>query len=71
MWLQQSDPIFDMGVDVMRPAFNPEPKYRVTMQTGEDWTKGTDVPTAVKGLIWFTKGSNMREGPGLEYMGNL
>ena len=30
MRLQQSDPIFNMGVDVMRPAFNFEPKYRVT-----------------------------------------
>ena len=30
MWLQQSDPTFNMGVDAMRPAFNFEPKYRVT-----------------------------------------
>jgi len=29
MRLQQSDLIFNMGVDVMRPAFNLEPKYRV------------------------------------------
>ena len=29
--LQQSDPIFNMGVDVMRPAFNLEPNYRATM----------------------------------------
>ena len=25
--LQQSDPIFNMGVDIIRPAFNLEPKY--------------------------------------------
>jgi hypothetical protein len=30
MWLQRSDPIFNMGVDIMRSAFNFEPKYRVT-----------------------------------------
>ena len=36
MRLQQPDPIFNMGVDVMRPAFNFEPKYRVTMLTRED-----------------------------------
>jgi len=48
MWLQQSDPIFNVGVIVMRPAFNPEPKYRVTMLTGEDLTKGNGSPTAVK-----------------------
>jgi hypothetical protein len=48
-----------MGVDVMRSAFNFEPKYRVTMLTGEDMTKGTGTPPVVKGLIWFTDGSTM------------
>jgi hypothetical protein len=28
MWLQQSDPIFNMGVDVMRSAYNFEPQYK-------------------------------------------
>ena len=28
----------------MRPAFNPEPKYRVTMLTREEWTRGTESP---------------------------
>ena len=37
-WLQNSDPTFNMGVDVMRPAFNLEPKYRVTM-----FTRGLDL----------------------------
>jgi hypothetical protein len=31
--LQNSDPIFNMWVDVMRPVFNLEPKYRVSMLT--------------------------------------
>jgi len=53
-----------MGVDVMRPAYNFEPQYRVTMFTREDWTKATGAPPAVKGLIWFTDGSKMREGTG-------
>jgi len=30
IWLQQSDPIFNMGIDVMRPVYNFEPQYRVT-----------------------------------------
>ena len=64
MQLQQSDPIFNRGVDVMRPAFNLEPKYRVTMLTREDWTKATGIPPAVKGLVWFTDGSKMRDGTG-------
>jgi len=59
-----------MGVDVVRLIFNPEPKYRVTILTGEDWTKETGAPTAVKGLIWFTEGSKNMEGPGLQPMGN-
>jgi hypothetical protein len=62
MWLQQSDPIFNMGVDVMWPAFNFEPKYRIIMLTREDWTKGTGTPPVVKGLIWFTDGSKMKGG---------
>jgi len=64
MQLQQSDPIFNRGVDVMRPAFNLEPQYRVIMLTREDWTKATGAPPAIKGLVWFTDGSNMREGTG-------
>jgi hypothetical protein len=62
MQLQWSDPIFSMGVDVMRVAFNLEPKYRVTMLTREDWTKGTGASPVVKGLVWFTDWSKMREG---------
>jgi hypothetical protein len=64
MRLQQSEPIFNMGVDVMRPAFNFEPKYRVTMLTREDCTKGTGTPPVVKGLVCFTYGSKMKEGTG-------
>jgi len=53
-----------MGVDVIRPAFNLEPKYRVTMLTREGWTKGTDGPPAVKGPICFMDRSKMGEGRG-------
>ena len=48
----------------MRPAFNLDPKYRVTMLNREDWTKGTGAPPVVKGLVWFTDESKMREGTG-------
>jgi len=51
MRLQQSDPVFNMGVDVMRPTFNFEPKYRVTMLTREEWATGTGTPPAVKGIV--------------------
>jgi len=69
MWLQQSDPILNMGVDVMRPAFNTELKYRVTKLTREDWTKGTGTPPVVKGLIWFADRSKMKEGTGVGVYG--
>jgi hypothetical protein len=62
--LQQSDPIFNIGVNVIRPAFNIEPKYRVTMLTREDLTKGTGTPPVVKGFVWFTDGSKTNEGTG-------
>ena len=52
MRLQQSDPIFNMGVDITRPAFNFKMKYRVTTLIREEWTRG---------LIWFRDGSRMKE----------
>jgi len=36
MQLQKSDPIFKMVVNVMRPAFNCEPKYGVIMLIRDD-----------------------------------
>jgi hypothetical protein len=51
-----------MGNDIMRPAYNFEPKYRVTLLTREEWTKGTGPPPVVKGLIWYTDGSRMQDG---------
>jgi hypothetical protein len=71
MRLQQSDPIFNMAVDTMRPAFNLEPKYGVTLLTREVWTKGIGVPPAVKVLVCFTDDSLKGVGEGLESMGSL
>jgi len=70
MWLQRSDPIFNMGVGVKKPAFNLECKYRVTMQTKEEWTRGPATPV-VKRLVWFIDGSRMMEGTRALSMGNL
>jgi hypothetical protein len=61
-WLQKSDPIFSMGNDIMRPAYNFERKYRVTILTREEWTKGTGPPPVVKGPVWYTDGSRMQDG---------
>ena len=68
--LQKSDPIFNMGVDVMKPIFNLEPKCRVTMLTREERTRGPGTSPAVKGLVWFADGSRTLGG-GLGSMGNL
>ena len=62
--LQKSDPIFNMGVDVIKPVFNLEPKHRLTMLTKEEWTTGPGTPTVVKGLVWFIDGSRNLEGTG-------
>jgi len=35
----------------MRPAFNFEPEYRVTMLNREEWTKGPGTSPAVKVLV--------------------
>ena len=53
----------------MRPAFNSEPRYRVTMLTWKDSTKGTGPPPVIKGLVWFTDGSKMKEGTGVGVYG--
>lgn len=62
MWLERSDPIFNMGFDVMRPALNIETKYKVTMLTREEWTREPGTPPVVKGLVWCTDRSSMMEG---------
>jgi hypothetical protein len=62
--LQKSDPIYGMGVDIMKPVFNLEPKYRVTVLTREEWTRSPGTPPVVKGLVWFTDGSRTKEGTG-------
>jgi hypothetical protein len=54
-----------MGDNVMKPVFNLEPKYSVTMLTREKWTRGPGTPPAVKGLIWFKDGSRTVEGTGV------
>jgi hypothetical protein len=50
-----------MEVNVMSLAFNTEPKYKVTMLTREEGTRGPGTPPVVKGLAWFTDGSKMKE----------
>ena len=60
--LQKSDPVFNMGVDVMRPGHNSEPKYKVTMLTTEEWTKGPGDLPAFQGLVWQTNQSRTQRG---------
>jgi hypothetical protein len=64
MWLQRLDRIFNKGVAVMRPTFNLEPKYMVTMLTREEWIRGMETPPVVNGIVWFTYGSRKTEGNG-------
>jgi len=47
---------------MLRPALNYESKYRVTMLTMEEWTRGTGTPPVVKGLVWLIDGSKTEEG---------
>jgi len=55
----------------MRPAFNFEPKYRVTMFTSDEWSRRPGTPPAGKGFVWYTDGSRTRGEPGPESMDNL
>jgi hypothetical protein len=64
MQLQKLDPIFSMGNDIMRPAYNFEPKYRVTLLIRKEWSRGPGPPPVVKGLVWYTDGSRMQTAAG-------
>jgi hypothetical protein len=66
--LQKSDPIYNTGVDIMKPVFNLEPKYRVTMLTRQEWTRSPRTPV-VKGLFCFTDRSRTAEGTGVGVYG--
>ena len=70
MQLQQSDPIFNTGVDVMRPAYNFEPQYRVTMLTriGLKQLVLLQQSKGSSGLQMSPRGRGL--GLGLESMGN-
>ena len=62
--LCKSDPIFNMRVNAIKPDFNMEPTYRVTMLTRVEWTRGPRAPPTVKGLAWYTDESRTVEGTG-------
>ena len=49
---------------LMKPVFHLEPKYRVTMLTREEWTRGPGASPMVKELVWYTDGSSTAEGTG-------
>jgi len=53
----------------MRPTYNLEPKCRVTMLTRENWTRDSGAPPEVRGLIWYTYGSKMKEETGAGVFG--
>jgi ribonuclease HI len=58
-----------MRVDFMRPVYNLEPQYRVTMLAREEWTRNPRTPPVVKGFVWYTDGSRTAEGTGVGVYG--
>jgi hypothetical protein len=58
-----------MRVDVMKPVFKLESKYRVTVLAREEGTKGPGTPAVVKGHVWYTDGSRTADGTGAEVYG--
>ena len=55
----------------MKPAYNFELKYRVTMLTREEQARGPGTPPAIKQLIWNKDGSKTLWRLGPESMGNF
>jgi hypothetical protein len=68
MRLQKSDPVFSVGNNIMRPAYNFEPKYRVIMLAREEWARGPGSPP-VEGLVWYGGGSRTHRGAGARVCG--
>jgi hypothetical protein len=50
-----------MRIDFIRPVYNLEPEYRVTILAREEWTRSSGTP-AVKGYVCYTNGSRTAEG---------
>jgi hypothetical protein len=48
-----------------------KPKFRVTVLTREEWTRGPGTLSAVKGLFWYAEGSRMQRGNGAGYYGQF
>jgi hypothetical protein len=66
--------MFSMWVNVMRSAYNLEPKYRVMMLTSEEWTKGTGTPPPKlqsRGSSGLQMGPRCRRGPRLGSISNM
>jgi hypothetical protein len=55
----------------MRPVFNLEPKFMVTMLAREEWTRCPGTPPLVKGLSGIRIGPSLRSGLVQGSMGNL
>jgi hypothetical protein len=58
-----------MGIDIMKPNFNLELKYRVTMLARGEWIRGPGTPIAIKELVWFMDRSRNVEGTGSDVYG--
>ena len=71
MQLERFDPIFNMGFNIMRPGFNIEHKYKVTMFSREEKTREPGTPPVVKGLSGLQMVPERWRGMGLESTGNL
>ena len=69
MRLQRSDLMFNIGTDVIRLAFNPEPKYRFTVLTRESGAEDMGLFLWLKGSSGSQTGPGRRRRPGLASVG--
>jgi hypothetical protein len=63
--------MFNVRADVMRPAYNFQPKYRVELLSRKDWTTGTGNLQISRGRSCPQMGPGWRGGPGLGSMGKI
>jgi hypothetical protein len=69
--LQKCDPIFNMGVDVMRPVFNLEHKYGFICYLQRNGPEAMGLPLRLKGSSGLQMGPGLRRRPDLGSMGSL
>jgi hypothetical protein len=66
IWEKVTNPIFEMRADHIIPVFNHSRNFKVI--TDRNYWRNADSVVPEDSLVWFTDGSRMPSGTGLEFL---